>query len=251
MPLLFKSRKAAVAPRRIPAHADVPVLADAEIAAVYCDCRIAGDFYDFIRVSPDRVLFGLLDVSGHLEETRAIISSAQQAFRSRAVELFAPEDINEADAMIDLCLVLNRTVIQAAGRICTCPAFAGCYNESSGIVSYFNAGHTPALVHDAAGITQLEATGVPLGLFSHLTYDANMVALAPGSRLLAVSRGVVEAKHKKEEFGLDRVSSYLQETREYDPHLLCTGLLDRLADFMRTPPKHDDATALALTRPAN
>ena len=32
-----------------PLHCDVPALHDAEIAAVYYDHRIAGDFYEFLR----------------------------------------------------------------------------------------------------------------------------------------------------------------------------------------------------------
>ena len=48
-----------------------------------------GDFYDFVRVSPDRVVFGMLDVAGRVEESRAILSSAQQVFRARSCDLLA------------------------------------------------------------------------------------------------------------------------------------------------------------------
>ena len=49
-----------------------------------------------------------------------------------------------------------------------------------------------------------------MGLFSHATCDAALVALPPGAALLLVSRGVLEGKRKREEFGLDRVKSGLQ-----------------------------------------
>ena len=36
----------------------------AEVAAVYYNLRVAGDFYEFLRVGPSRVLFALLDLAG-------------------------------------------------------------------------------------------------------------------------------------------------------------------------------------------
>src|SRR5271170_6706088 len=188
------------APVHAPVHSDIPELNGAELASVYYGHRIAGDFYDFIRVSPNRVLFGLLDVAGGLENTRAILFAVQHTFRTVGTERFARKDINEADAMMELCLQLNQTILNTADGVRSCPAFAGCYDENLGIVCYFNAGHTPALLRDQNGISELPATGLPLGLFSHMTSNAPMVALEPGAVLLLASRGIVEGKCKSEEF---------------------------------------------------
>jgi Stage II sporulation protein E (SpoIIE) len=75
----------------------------------------------------------------------------------------------------------------------SCPAFIGCYNEDLGTVCYANAGHTAGLLRDNAGITPLEANGLPLGLFPHTMQSAASSQLEPGSALLVVSRGIVEA----------------------------------------------------------
>ena len=96
--------------------------------------------------------------------------------------------------MIELCLQLNRAVIEASESVHSCPAFAGCYDEDFGTVTYFNAGHPAGLVRDETGIAELHATGLPLGLFSHTTVDVSTVVLPPGAGLLLVSRGIVEAK---------------------------------------------------------
>src|SRR5581483_2306607 len=186
----FSSKKASAVPRE-PIHSQVPQLQDAEIAAIYYGQRLAGDFYDFVRAGQTRLLFGLLDVAGQHDDNRAVITAAQQTFRSLAEKLFEPEDINETNAMIELSVQLNRTIMRAEGGVRACPAFAGCYNEALGTVCYFNAGHTPGMVRDSTGVVELPATGLPLGLFSHMTCDAPMVALEPGATLLLVSRGVV------------------------------------------------------------
>jgi serine phosphatase RsbU (regulator of sigma subunit) len=231
-----------------PLRADVPELRDAAIAALYYGQRQAGDFYDFIRVHPQRVLFGLLDAAGNVDETRAILSAAQQTFRTLGASLFAADDVNEAEAMSELGLQLNRSVLNAAQGVHSCPGFVGCYNENLGIICYFNAGHTPGLVRDRTGVSELAATGLPLGLFSHATCDAPMVALEPGADILLVSRGIVEGKHDGEEFGMDRVKEGLQHAPAESAKELCMTILDKVRQFMGTPPTHNDVTALALVR---
>ncbi len=236
------------APVRHPVHSDIPELHGAELASLYYDRRIAGDFYDFIRVGSGRVLFGLLDAAGGLNETRAIVSAAQHTFRTLGTELFARRDINETDAMMELCQQMNQAVLKAADGVRSCPAFAGCYDESLGLVCYFNAGHTPGLLRDRAGVSELPATGLPLGLFSHMISDASIVALEPGDVLLLVSRGIVEGKRKGEEFGLQRVNEVLQQSKAASAKELCAAVISQVQQFMWTAPTHDDVTALALAR---
>src|SRR3954466_13152074 len=204
---------------------EVPMLRDAEMAATYYDPRIGGDFCDFIRVHPDAVLFVLLDVAGRLRENNYIVSAAQATFRKVGAALFSKENINEAEAMIDLCLELNRTILQFADGVRECAAFAGCYREGLGTVCYFNAGHTRGLLLDQSGMTELPATGLPLGLFSHAVCDASIIALPPGAALLLVSRGVTEVECDGTEFGLDGIKQFFLQNRGQNASDLCNPLL--------------------------
>ncbi len=231
-------------------QAAAPELHNAHLAAAYYDQRKGGDCYDFLRVSPTRVLFILLDIAGRAADNREIVASAQGVFRSMGAELFARDDANEADAMVNLCLELNRNILKTAGRVCSSPAFAGCYNETLGTVSYFNAGHTPGLLRDSQRIIELPATGLPLGLFSHATPDAFMCALEPGDALVLVSRGIVEARRRLKEFGLNQVKDNLQRTQTKTAQEICGSILDEVRAFTRKPPTHNDVTVLALARDA-
>jgi hypothetical protein len=85
--LLFK-RPELTPPRIDPRHSDVPTLRGAAFGAVYYNLRVAGDFYEFLRVGPSRVLFGLLDLAGRREDTREILIATQDIFRTRAPQLF-------------------------------------------------------------------------------------------------------------------------------------------------------------------
>ncbi len=150
--------------------------------------------------------------------------------------------------MMEFCLELNLTVRRAASGVRSCPAFIGCYNEALGTVCYANAGHTPGLLRDPSGVTELPATGLPLGLFSASTYEAPFVALRPGASLLLVSRGVVEAAYKREEFGLNRVKEHFQRASRDNAREIATFILEGMQQFVHTLPTHNDVTALALVR---
>ncbi len=230
------------------------MLRHAEIAAVYSGQRVAGDFYEFLRVGPSRMLFVLLDVAGLRADTREILIAMQKTFRSLAPELLSGEDFNETTAMIELCNEMNLTILR--GGLRSCPAFIGCYNEVLGTVCYANAGHTPGLLRDNTGITLLEATGLPLGLFSHTMQSAAACHLVPGSALLVVSRGIVEADyvdadHQAAEFGLDGVKQSFQHATALNASELCITILQAAREFTPTTPTHNDLTTLALVRNAS
>lgn len=250
---LFHSREAEAPSIPEPAAAEFPEIEGAELAATTYGKRVAGDFYDGLRVGPERVLFGLLDVAGRREKNQGILSAAQELFRTVGAELFAKPDFNEAEAMTELTLKLNRGLMEAAGGVISCPAFLGCYHEKFGTLCYTNAGHTPGLLRDNAGVTELASTGLPLGLFSHATSDAPTVGLQKGAALLLVSRGVVEGKCKsdKEEdldFGLERVKEHFGADPAKTAQALCASVLSSVGEFTCEPLLPDDMTALAFLR---
>jgi sigma-B regulation protein RsbU (phosphoserine phosphatase) len=228
-------------------HEAGPELNGAQLAVAHFSGRAGGDIYEFARVSPKRLLFGLMDVAGKRETSRPILSAAQACFRSAGAELFSESELNEAEAMVELARRLNLEIMRAAGGVRSCPAFAGCYNEELGTVCYVNAGHTPGLLCDQSSIEELPATGLPLGLFSLSPTDARIVGLGPDGAMAIVSRGVVEAQCSEEEFGLNGVKLVMGTKPSSATHL-SRGILEQLQSFICSVPKHNDVTALTLVR---
>src|SRR5437660_723666 len=128
MALVLNSRSPLM-PWTDPLQASIPQIRDGFMAAVYYGQRCSGDFYDFVRIGPERVLFGLFDVAGDLQRTRAIVVAIQQKFRSAGKTLLQSSDTNESEAMLELWLELNRALMHAASGVHSCPAFLACYNE--------------------------------------------------------------------------------------------------------------------------
>jgi serine phosphatase RsbU (regulator of sigma subunit) len=232
-----------------PTRAECPQLAGADIAGVVHGERVGGDFYQFARATPQRVLFGLLDVAGAHTENRGIVAAANQAFREKGPECLASDQLNEADAMMEFCHELNLTIVRAASGVRTCAAFVGCYNEDLGTFCYVNAGHTPALLRYNSDVSELPATGMPFGLFVGSTYEAPIAAVPLGGAMLLVSRGVVEATHKKEEFGMQRLKQYFEETPLTNAHAVASAAMQAVRHYAKSAATKNDLTTLALVRP--
>jgi sigma-B regulation protein RsbU (phosphoserine phosphatase) len=250
---------------RKPAPSQLPELPTVRVGALYRGARVGGDFYDFIQVGSSRMLLLLLDIAGKRDEALNIAATVQDVFHG-AADVFYADDVNEPVALTGLLLDVNRGIMDAAGGVRCAPAFVGCFNDTLGTFCYINAGHTPALLKDNEEITTLEPNGLPLGLFSHATHDAQIFAMPPSSSLVVVSRGLVEAKGHKEEFGLERVKEAVKESPGHDAHQLCSHVLARVTEFLERQYQHrllarknhqvadddpfgaNDATALALVR---
>ena len=94
----------------------------------------------------------------------------------------------------------------------------------------------------------MEASGLPLGIFSHATQSASTCGLVPGAALLLVSRGIIEAEHNDQEFGLEGAKKSFQGASALSAQDLCLEILQSAEQFLEAAPTHNDVTALVLLR---
>jgi serine phosphatase RsbU (regulator of sigma subunit) len=258
---------AAPQPVKQPKPAQIPELKSAEVAALYRQARSGGDYFDFIAVG-NKFLFILMDIAGKREKALSVAAAVQDKLQARAPQLL--EHGEDAGAVTSLALELNKLVIEAAAGVCCAPAMIGCYDDEINTVSYINAGHTPGLLRDHDGIVELPSNGLPLGLFSHSTHDAQFCALSPGAALLLASKGLIEARSQgasRNEFGMNRLRERLLESKADRAISLCRDVLDAVEQFQSEavtatakiaaavpgfrPPEPNDATTVAIVRNLN
>jgi serine phosphatase RsbU (regulator of sigma subunit) len=60
-------------------------------------------------------------------------------------------------------------------------------------LTYVNAGHNPPIVFGSGSAIELEATGLPLGLFPEAEYEAHTALLSPGGALLVFTDGLTDS----------------------------------------------------------
>jgi sigma-B regulation protein RsbU (phosphoserine phosphatase) len=66
-------------------------------------------------------------------------------------------------------------------------------SRDSGELTYVNAGHNAPMVFNSGSMTELEATGMPLGLFLEAEYEARTALLSPGGVLLLFTDGLTDS----------------------------------------------------------
>ena len=244
-----------------PLPVNLPQLEGLDLKARYHSDRCAGDFFDGVAIG-SRVVFVLMDIAGRRAEAHPIAAEVQNVFRTRAQDLFEPPGANESEAIALLARDVNRSLIEAADGVRFAPAFLGCFNLTLGILTYHNAGRILAVFHDANSLRVLEPGGIPMGLFTHSTYEPAVLAFEPGSRLLLVTKGITESRRGAAVFGSERVTRLLQNSSTDSASRICEAVLREAYDFgnhpwsrvcdllhLRKPCKRDDLTAVALVRP--
>jgi serine phosphatase RsbU (regulator of sigma subunit) len=202
-------------------------------ARYHSECR-GGDFFDGLPVR-QRVLFLLTDIAGTRVRAYQVALEVQKVFRQRAQQLFEGSHVNESDAIAELAHAVNLSLIEAAHGVRFAPTFLGCFNRTLGILTYCNAGSLLALFLERGNVRVLESTGMPLGLFTHTTFEAVILAFQEGDKLLVATKGVTESRRGTSEFGVERVEQLLRDSTAESASELCETVLREAYEFANHP----------------
>jgi len=145
---------------------------------------VGGDYFDVIELAGNRTLFAVADVSGKGMPAALLAANIQALVRSIANL--------EADP-----LVLARQINKHLCRYTPSDRFATAVfillSRETGELTYVNAGHNAPIVFGSGSAIELEATGMPLGLFPNAAYEARSALLAPAGLLLIFTDGLTDS----------------------------------------------------------
>jgi serine phosphatase RsbU (regulator of sigma subunit) len=217
-------------PSRSTSPCRLPELSGLEISAQFREPRSGGDFFDF-SFSPSHFAFVLTDIAGERDTAQDVAAEVQEAFHHYAASTLAHADFNESEATVALLHAVNRAIMSASGGVRCAPTFLGTYNLALHTLTYIGAGAPAALLLSNGEVRVLESNGIPLGLFTHLTHDPLPLALEPASRLVMLSKGVLERRHHHEEFGMSRVRDLLLMHQASSAFELSSSILNAAETF--------------------
>jgi sigma-B regulation protein RsbU (phosphoserine phosphatase) len=200
---------------------------------------VSGDYCDQIATEGGDLYWMVGDVSGKGVAAAMLMAHLQAVFR----------------ALVPTRLPLDALMERASRVFCesTLPthyATLVCGRASAtGEVEICNAGHPPPFLIRKAGIERVEATGLPLGLFSSERFDVGRLALSPGEGLLVCTDGVLEAQDAAgAEYGADRLTALLASVRDLPPVALVDRCAADLGAFLSGARADDDVTIMAVRR---
>jgi serine phosphatase RsbU (regulator of sigma subunit) len=221
---------------------EVPSLLGWRIATYYRPAReVGGDFYDFHAFEDGRLGIVVGDATDKGVSAALLMATTCTMLRTAAQGTASP---GEVLARVNDLLYANIP----AGMFATC--FYAVLDPESGQLGYANAGHEWPYRRNSAGVAELKATGMPLGMMPGTRYDEQEVSLAPGESLLFYSDGLVEAHNaQRDMFGLPRLAALLGS--HPGGSALIDFLLNELKRFTAEEwEQEDDVTLVTLQREA-
>jgi len=219
---------------------DVPLLPGWQIAPYYQPAReVGGDFYDFLPFANGRLGLVIGDVTDKGIPAALVMATTHIMLRTVAQEHVSP---GEALARVNELLYAEIP----PRMFVTC--FYAILDPGSGRMKYANAGHELPYRRHSDGVSELQATGMPLGMMPGSSYEEREVTLAPGESVLFYSDGLVEAHNTTHEmFDYGRLSALIG-AHPGGPALI-EFLLSELATFTGEHwEQEDDLTMVTLSR---
>jgi PAS domain S-box-containing protein len=217
----------------------LPELPHYEVAAYYQPARqVGGDFYDFLTL-PDGQL-GLIvgDVSGK-GVPAALVMAITRTMLQAAYRMGSPGEILEQ---------VNNTLYRDIPPNMYVTCLTALLDSRTGRLQYANAGHDLPYLRHTDGVSELRATGMPLGLMPNMSYEEKEITLEPGESVLFYSDGLVEAHDpRREMFGFPRMQGFVGA--HPGGATLIDSLLAELERFTGEEwEQEDDITLLTLQR---
>ncbi len=129
-------------------------------------------------------------------------------------------------------------------------AFLAILDPRTDSLTYASAGQNhPLLVSPAGEVTELKATGLPLGIADGASYGTGRVSMLPGSSLLAYSDGLTELPDPSgEEFGEARLREAALSLRDASLEEIRDGIVKLAEQHAGDVGNEDDITFLILQR---
>ncbi len=221
---------------------DVPALPGWQLVPYYQPAReVGGDFYDFLPFEDGRLGLIIGDVTDKGVPAALVMATTLTMLRTVAQEQISPGEA--------LARVNEKLYAEIPPKMfVTC--FYAILDPGSGRIRYANAGQELPYRLYTSGVSELWATGMPLGMMPGSSYEEYEATLAPGEGLLFYSDGLVEAHNSRREmFSFPRLKTVLEE--HADGASLIDLLLSELKSFTGQGwEQEDDVTMVALQRTA-
>lgn len=216
---LSQTLQASIMPEALP---DLPEI---EVGTVYVPASapaadIGGDYFDAIRAPGGSIVLAMADVCGKGVEAATKTSMIKFSVRALVAAGFSPARVMHE---------VNRMVCESGlpGDIVT--LWVGALDAETGVLSWADGGHPPAMLRRATGVIErLGPTGPLLGAVASVDYEEERLSVGAGDTLVLYTDGVTEARSGNKLFGEERLRRCLEAPADSQ------GLADRVLDSVRT-----------------
>jgi phosphoserine phosphatase RsbU/P len=213
-----------------------------DLATAYVPAReLGGDFYDLLPYGVGRLAVANGDVSGK--------GTAAALYGSLAIGILRELANDRQVSPAEMLQLLNTRLLAARLDARFIAMQFVVYDAALRELAIANAGGTlPILVRDGV-VSEIDITGMPLGLLPEAEYEETTITLQSGDVVVLASDGIHESMNAdQEEYGIDRLKALLSKVVPLDPGYTIAQRIVKATDEyagVGVPP-HDDRTLLIL-----
>jgi len=224
----------------------LPQLTRSDVAARNRQAKlVGGDYYDVLPIQgsgPDLPhLLCVVDISGKGMFAALLMSNIQATLRAL---------LSRGQSLAEVAQQANKLLhaTTPANRYAT--AFLTQYDPVTGECQWVNCGHNDGVVLRKSGeVEMMPCSGIALGLFPGIIYEAQNFELREGDLLAIYSDGVTEANDAAEqEFSLERFIAVLKANKERAASEIVDTVIREIDAFVAEAPQFDDITLMVMKR---
>ncbi len=218
-----------------------PELDQLEIVAYSQPARqVSGDYFQYLPMPSGRLGIAVGDVSGKGIPAAILMAVITTAMRDEVARNARPADLLNA--------LNGRLLERMRATHVNSALLVGIFDPPTRHLEIANGGMVQPYVRNGKAWEFVPVGGYPLGLSQRVAYDSKTITLTPGSLLLLMSDGVVEAQNTAGEFfGFERLEALLNELpAETDAQTLVDRILAAVDAHLDGDEAQDDITILAI-----
>lgn len=200
---------------------------------------VSGDYCDLIKGEDQSLHFALGDVSGKGVAASMLMAHLNAMFRTLiSINLPLEQMVERVSRVFCESTLPTQYATLVCGRA-----------NTSGEVEICNAGHLPPLLVQEGKVTNIAATGLPIGVFCSESFSVNRVQMNKGDTLFLYTDGFSESLDGRgNEYGPQRLSQLLNDNRSLSPDSLISLCRRELHTFAEGRVPKDDLTLMAISR---
>lgn len=205
--------------------------------------EIGGDLYDYMTIG-DKLYFVIADVSGKGVPAALVMAITMGMFRSLARNELSPGQIISG---------INDTIAENNDSNMFVTMFVGVIDLTSGRMAYCNAGHTPPMIIDGNGVTELPVDhNLAMGIFAGKQFTEQECDNVKGKTIFTYTDGVTEAEDVENRlFGENRLIETLAHTAGMTANKTIECVDHAVAQHVNGALQSDDLTILCIKLPGN
>jgi sigma-B regulation protein RsbU (phosphoserine phosphatase) len=210
-----------------------------EVAREFLPYReVGGDFYDFLRLGPQRLAVTVGDVMGKGISAALLAASLLAAVRSQLQ--------GDAVTLGEAVSRVNRLFWEVTPPGLFATLFVAVFDLEAGEVEYVNAGHHYPFRVQAGGLLEDLVEGGPvLGLMEGATYAPAQRSISRGDLFVLYSDGVVDRSNAQgDQLGVDRLKQAAVHAAGDGARIALYSMLGEVQGWSGGTPPEDDATLI-------